>query len=363
MVGIANDRSWGLDSDGEVHLWGQLSDLPNTPAGPFVDMACQAATCCAQRPDDSLTCWGEADPSTLTPPVGLEVIDFTVIWAGDADLICALSVEHLVLCWGPGGGSLTDVPESLSPVCGNAVIEPGETCETCEADCGACPDPCGDGACETDETCETCPIDCGECPLVSDGLDCAEIHALNPDWGDGVYTIDPDDDGPITPFQVHCDMTTEGGGWTGLTFPMVDAHLTGVMVAEDAAHFSGIDPVHGPWAWVEVGGYSTFTYHYTFDFVPGWSEIYVGEDYRFAVYAEAEIGQLKDDPACSQQVWTCGHQCGSGDGAGEGCLTDCSHSVGSISIGTEEAPIVKASDYLGDGVFINYVAGEAHPWP
>ncbi|ACY13945.1 calcium-binding EGF-like domain-containing protein [Haliangium ochraceum] len=43
---------------------------------------------------------------------------------------------------------------------------------------------------------------------------CADLLALAPATGTGVYTIDPDDVGAVAPFEVFCDMDREGGGWT-----------------------------------------------------------------------------------------------------------------------------------------------------
>ena len=43
---------------------------------------------------------------------------------------------------------------------------------------------------------------------------CSALHDDYPNLESGIYWIDPDGDGGTQAFQVECDMTTAGGGWT-----------------------------------------------------------------------------------------------------------------------------------------------------
>jgi hypothetical protein len=63
--------------------------------------------------------------------------------------------------------------------------------------------------------------DCGQVKTVSVTLqvnstprDCKQIIDENPSATSGIYTIDVDGVGGLSPFDCYCDMTTDGGGWT-----------------------------------------------------------------------------------------------------------------------------------------------------
>jgi cysteine-rich repeat protein len=85
----------------------------------------------------------------------------------------------------------------VAPCCGNGVTEAGEECD--DGNVAG-----GDG----------CSAACKAEPQLS----CKALHTLNPALPSGNYAIDPDGGGGAAPFQVWCDMVTDGGGWTRAAF-------------------------------------------------------------------------------------------------------------------------------------------------
>jgi len=99
------------------------------------------------------------------------------------------------------------------PSCDDGIDSGAET----DVDCGGptCDDCKLGDSCQIDSDCETSACVAGECVLPNR---CKQIKDAHPEVKDGVYKIDPKNDGDS--FDVWCDMTVDGGGWTSLV------HLT-----------------------------------------------------------------------------------------------------------------------------------------
>ena len=84
---------------------------------------------------------------------------------------------------------LREIP--AAPGCGNGVIDGNEACD--------------DGNADNSDGCMT------NCEVPTSCLDILDYDPASPD---GIYAIDVDGVGVVAPFDVTCDMTTDGGGWT-----------------------------------------------------------------------------------------------------------------------------------------------------
>ncbi len=90
--------------------------------------------------------------------------------------------------------------------CTDGVQNGSETDTDCGGSCAAC---APGKTCKTAADCKPNLCTAGACALASS---CAKILAQNPSAASGVFTIQP----KATAVKVHCDMTTDGGGWTRL---------------------------------------------------------------------------------------------------------------------------------------------------
>ncbi len=189
------DRANGCETDthGDSDNCGACGASCKTAGFEHVTKAaCLAGAC------DYLTCaplYGDCDGDRTN---GCERPSNTLDDCGACGVPCA--PEHAV------------APSCVTGSCGMAACAPGyydcdgKPANGCESggakNCGGC-----GKACKPDEGCLA-----GKCgPL---GKSCLDVQNSGGSIGDGVYTIDPTGGSASDAFDVYCDMSSEGGGWT-----------------------------------------------------------------------------------------------------------------------------------------------------
>ncbi len=102
---------------------------------------------------------------------------------------------------------------SASGVCAASCFDTEKNGTETDVDCGGSCGGCAYGKkCTSNTDCAGVQCTAGTCTGYV--ASCRQIHTLNPTRPSGLYSIDPDGAGGNVPFQVYCDMTFDGGGWT-----------------------------------------------------------------------------------------------------------------------------------------------------
>ncbi len=183
----------GCESDTRTDLF-HCGRCGNVCTYSMAAAACTASTCGLTTCYDG---WANCDGN---PANGCEVnITSSPTACGACGTVCALANASQVCVAGRCGiGACNDGFGNCDGVLSNG-------CETdlrtSSNNCGACGRVCGVGTTCAGNVCV---------PMAS----CAAIRAAFPSAPSGTYTIDPVGTPGSIPFNVYCEMTADGGGWT-----------------------------------------------------------------------------------------------------------------------------------------------------
>jgi len=158
--------------------------------------------------------------------------------------------------------------------------------QICNVEQRSCVNP---DVCNNDVDCDVgafCSAD-GICQIAEDcggvcGQTCAEVLATGRSQGDGYYRLDIDGPGNQAPLPIFCDMSTDGGGWTGVSLCLARNILGAELVAVHAtaeAFDEHCRPKTGP----DGGG--SHRYHYTFEFPAEFQEFFLRDFQSYCLAA------------------------------------------------------------------------------